>query len=70
MAAERRLRVDISVIKEMILREELSSLKWIPTSMQLADPLTKVGSDPTKLTAVLETVLETVLEYCLYIYRL
>ena len=55
MAEERRLRVDIAIIKEMILREELSSLKWIPASSQLADSLTKNGADPAKLTAVLET---------------
>ena len=55
MTDERRLRVDIAIIKEMILREEVSALKWIPAISQLADSLTKLGADSTKLLAVLET---------------
>lgn len=55
MSDEHRLRVDIAIIKEMISREELNDIKWVPAKLQLADSLTKLGADPTKLTAVLET---------------
>ena len=54
MSDEHRLRVDIAIIKEMISRKELNGIKWVPAKLQLADCLTKLGADPTKLTAVLE----------------
>ena len=54
MAQERRLRVDLSIIKEMLAKEELLQLSWIPSSDQLADCLTKNGANPIRLTRTLE----------------
>ena len=45
---EKRLRVDLSAIWEIIQRNEFA-LKWIDTHSQLADTLTKQGADPMKL---------------------
>lgn len=54
MSDEYRLKVDIAIIKEVISRQELNGIKWMPAKLQLAGCLTKLGADPTKLTAVLE----------------
>ncbi len=54
MVDERRLRIDISAIQEMINKNEIRNFNWISTKMQLADTLTKRGSNPANLTRVLE----------------
>lgn len=53
--SEKRLRIDIASIKEMIQKEEISSVKWIETNLQLADSLTKRGASGKKLIEVLKT---------------
>ena len=50
---DRRLRVDIAVIKDMLDRNELNEVSWIPTKLQVADPLTKRGACTTQLCAAL-----------------
>ncbi|CAL4218258.1 unnamed protein product, partial [Meganyctiphanes norvegica] len=40
----RRLRLDISVLDDMIWREEIKKVEWVQTSHQIADCLTKKGS--------------------------
>ena len=45
---EKRLRIEISMLRETISKKEFE-LKWINTGHQLADCLTKKGSDPRKL---------------------
>lgn len=55
MAEERRLRVDIAIIKDMLTKNEIESLKWLPSESQLADSLTKQGADAKKLLNVLES---------------
>ena len=45
---DRRLRIEMSILREGILKKEFK-LKWVNTGNQLADCLTKAGSDPRKL---------------------
>jgi len=45
---EKRLRVDLSAIRESITHNKFE-LKWVDTRNQLADTLTKQGADSTKL---------------------
>ena len=45
---EKRLRIEISMLREAIYKNEFQ-LKWTDTGHQLADCLTKKGSDPRKL---------------------
>ena len=49
---EKRLRIEVAAIKEMIARKEIS-VRWVPTTDQLADSLTKRGSHTRKLIDVL-----------------
>ena len=51
---EKRLKVDLGAHREMVEREDLV-MKWIPTTRQLADVLTKQGASKTKLTEVVNT---------------
>ena len=51
MVDDRRLRIDISVLKNMLENEELKEVSWIDTSKQLADCLTKRGASCEKLRA-------------------
>ena len=41
---DKRLRREIAILREMLERKELSEIKWIDHSLQLADNLTKEGS--------------------------
>ena len=51
---EKRLRVDISAIRQSISRKEFT-LKWIETKLQLADALTKQGADAARLLETLSS---------------
>ena len=50
---DRRLRVDIAVLRDMIERKELKEVSWVPTKQQLADCLTKRGACTQQLCAAL-----------------
>ena len=50
---DRRLRVDIAVIKDMVERHELQEVIWVSTKLQLADSLTKRGACSKQLCAAL-----------------
>ena len=50
---DKRLRIDIAVLLDMIKRKEVSSVSWIDTHKQLADCLTKGGASPQRLRAAL-----------------
>ena len=52
--SERRLRINIGMLKEMILRKEIQKAHWVDTKHQLADVLTKRGASPRKLIEVLQ----------------
>ena len=55
MVREKRVQIDLAVIKQMLERGELASFKWIPAGKQLADVLTKQGADPLKLALAFES---------------
>ena len=46
---DRRLRLDIAVISDMLDRRELHNVSWVGTTAQLADPLTKRGASTQRL---------------------
>ena len=46
---DRRLRVDIAVLQDMIDRRELHAVTWVNSESQLADSLTKKGVNTTRL---------------------
>lgn len=46
--SDRRLRIDLGILRESITKEELT-LNWVPTSNQLSDVLTKHGVNPSVL---------------------
>ena len=52
---DRRLRIDISSLKEFILNEEISSIRWCPGSIQLANGMTKQGAKVDSLLNILQT---------------
>ena len=52
--AEKRLRIDIAAIKELVTEEKLN-VNWVETKCQLADGLTKKGVNPIKLSNVFQT---------------
>ena len=42
---EKRLKIDISVIKQALEKGELQSISWVPGKCQLADCLTKINKE-------------------------
>ena len=52
--SERRLRLEISHIKELINDKQIQELKWMDTKHQLADCLTKKGASPYELLKAIE----------------
>ena len=52
---EKRLRIDIASIKQMIDRGEVAHVKWINAEFQIADSLTKRGASNAKLLHVMES---------------
>ena len=50
---EKRLRIDISALREALNRGELAGVKWVPTEDQLADCMTKQGAKIDKLLTVI-----------------
>ena len=47
---DRRLRIELSILREGLSRDEFK-LKWVKTGSQMADCLTKKGSDPRSLVS-------------------
>ena len=52
---DKRLRVDVAILTEMIGKGKIKKGTWVPTKDQLADCLTKRGNSPLKLLQVLTT---------------
>ena len=46
---DKRLRIEMSILREMLNKGELKSMKWIPTDLQIADSLTKKGVPSFKI---------------------
>ncbi len=51
---EKRLRIEISAIKELISSHQIRAVHWSPTKTQLADCLTKHGASPLAMLRMLE----------------
>ena len=49
------MRLNVERLKDHIKMKFVTEYKWVPTNMQLADPLTKTKVDPTLLRRVLKT---------------
>ncbi len=54
MCDEKRLRIEMGIIKEMLVKGELLKLVWVPKSEMLADCLTKHGASSMSLARALE----------------
>ena len=50
---DRRLRIDLAVLEDMLAKKEISSVSWIASRQQLADCLTKRGVSTERLRAVI-----------------
>ena len=50
---DHRLRVDLAVLEDMISRKEVCEVKWVNTTQQLADCLTKRGVSTERLRAAI-----------------
>ena len=48
---DRRLRIDVAVLRDMLERGEIEEVSWVDTSLQLADCLTKRGASSRQLRA-------------------
>ncbi|CAB4000760.1 PREDICTED: uncharacterized protein LOC106817603 [Paramuricea clavata] len=53
--SEKRLRLNISSIKELIEAKQITSVNWCSTNRQLADSLTMKGASPKVLRNALQT---------------
>ena len=51
---DRRLRIDMGLLQEMIQRKEISRINWVEKGKQLADSLTKFGASSAKLLEVID----------------
>lgn len=51
--SEKKLRIDIAAIKEMLERGELKSVSWVESKAQLADALTKRGVSSQNLKKII-----------------
>ena len=51
---EKRLRINIAEIRRMLQDQDVSSIKWVESKLQLADVLTKRGVDPQNILEVIQ----------------
>ena len=49
---DKRLRIDVAILKEMIERKKVTQIKWIDKKYQLVDSLTKRGASSYNLMRV------------------
>ena len=54
LVSEKRLRLELSAIKENLSKGHVTDVKWVEANEQLADCLTKHGSSPIKLLSIFE----------------
>ena len=52
---QKRLKVDVCVVREMLEKKEIKSINWCPSNRLLADCLSKSSASNTKLMSVLKT---------------
>ena len=53
---DKRLIIDVSVLRDMLQQHELTEFKWIATDYQLANALTKQGASNELLTNVMNNM--------------
>ena len=51
---QKKLKVDVCVIREMLEKKKIESINWCPSNRQLADCLIKSSASSTKLMSVLK----------------
>ena len=51
---EKRLRIDIAALREMLEKKEISNVRWVPTEYQIADVLTKTGKSSQQLNNLMK----------------
>ena len=55
---DKRLLIDIAVLRDMLSRKEISEIIWIPTDKQLSNCLTKQGASAQSLIKILNNTLK------------
>ena len=50
---DKRLRIDLGLLREMMDRKEIARINWVEKGQQLADSLTKIGASSARLLEVL-----------------
>ena len=51
----KRLQIEMGILREMLVKKELTHLKWIPDKLNIANPLTKSGASCSYLIDVINT---------------
>ena len=54
--ADKRLRINIALLQEMLLKKEISRIKWIASHEQIDDCLIKQGVSSNNLISTLQDV--------------
>jgi hypothetical protein len=52
---DKRLRIDIGSLKQLLNRKEVEAIRWCPGNLQIANCLTKRGASNVELLAVLQS---------------
>lgn len=55
MVDDKRLRLDIAAIKELIETQQIQSVRWCPGKLQLADAMTKKGTSGYSLLSLIQS---------------
>ena len=55
MVDDKRLRVDVAAIQELLKLHDINRIQWVPGHLQLADPMTKQGASGFSLLKVLQS---------------
>ena len=50
---DKRLFIDICVLRDMIKKEEINDFRWVPTDLQVSNALTKQGASVFSLVQLL-----------------
>ena len=51
---DKRLQIEVAVLRDMIKQRDVQEIRWIPTKLNLADSLTKAGANTAYLMSVLK----------------
>ena len=55
LVENKRLRIDIGIIKETVKTKIVKSVSWCPGSIQIANPLTKCGAQSNLLKTIMKS---------------